>query len=95
MRDLDGKCGDGVEIMIVKNIPSSFFFFFFFEGRYVETLQNDHDTNSEIERERWWKDLFILTPLRTNDEDIGTRVNHHDDFSKLRNNYITDSVFLF
>ena len=32
-----------------------------------ETLQNDHDTNSEIERERWWKDLFIVTPLRKND----------------------------
>ena len=32
-----------------------------------ETFQNDHDTNSEIERERWWKDLFIVTPLRTND----------------------------
>ena len=32
-----------------------------------ETLQNDHDTNSEIERERWWKDLFIVTPFRTND----------------------------
>ena len=32
-----------------------------------ETLQNDHDTNSEIERERWWKDLFIGMSLRTND----------------------------
>ena len=32
-----------------------------------ETLQNDHETSSEIERERWWKDLFIVTPLRTND----------------------------
>ena len=30
MRDLDGKCGDGVEIMIVKNIPSSFILSFFF-----------------------------------------------------------------
>ena len=61
----------------------------------METLQNDRDTNSEIEIERWWKDLFILMPLRTNDEDIGTRVNHPDDLSKLRNNYITDSVFFF
>ena len=25
MEDLNGKCGDGVEMMIVKNIPSSFF----------------------------------------------------------------------
>ena len=32
-----------------------------------ETLENDHDTNSEIERERWWNDLFTVTPLRTND----------------------------
>ena len=32
-----------------------------------ETLQNDHDTNNEIERERWWKDLFIVMSLRTND----------------------------
>ena len=32
-----------------------------------DTLQNIHDTNSEIERERWWKDLFIVTPLRKND----------------------------
>ena len=58
-----------------------------------ETLQNDHDTNSEIERDRWWEDLFIVTLLRTNEEDIGTRVNHPDDFSKLRNKYITDSIF--
>ena len=36
MRDLNGKCGEGVEIMIVKNISSSFsFFFFFFEVKYV------------------------------------------------------------
>ena len=33
MGDLKGKCGDGVEMMIVKNIPSSFFFFF--QGNYV------------------------------------------------------------
>ena len=26
-------------------------------------------------------------------EDIGTLVNHPDDFSKLRNKYINDSVF--
>ena len=26
-------------------------------------------------------------------DDIGTRVNHPDDFSKLRNKYITDSFF--
>ena len=37
-----------------------------------ETLQNDHDSNSEIERDRLWEDLFIVTPLRTNEEDIGT-----------------------
>ena len=68
MADLNGKCGDGVEMMIVKNIPSSFFLsFFFWKKNMWETLQNDHDTNSEIERERWWKDLFIVTPLRTND----------------------------
>ena len=30
MGDLNGKCGDGVDMMIVKNIPSSFFLFFFF-----------------------------------------------------------------
>ena len=42
MGDLNGKCGDGVEMMIVKSIPSSFFLFFlffaflfFFEGKYV------------------------------------------------------------
>ena len=29
MGDLNGKCGDGVEMIIVKNIPSSFFLFFF------------------------------------------------------------------
>ena len=35
MGDLNGKCGDGVEMMIVKNIPSSFFLsLFFFEGKY-------------------------------------------------------------
>ena len=34
MRDLNGKCGDGVEMMIVKNIPSSFFLSFFF-GRKI------------------------------------------------------------
>ena len=34
MGGLNEKCGDGVEMMIVKNIPSSFFFFFF-EGKYV------------------------------------------------------------
>ena len=70
MGDLNGKCGDGVEMMIVKNIPSSVFpslFFFFLKENMWETFQNDHDTNSEIERERWWKDLFIVTPLRTND----------------------------
>ena len=73
MGGLNGKCGDEVEMMIVKNIPSSvfpslvFFFFFFVKENMWETLQNDHDTNSEIERERWWKDLFIVTPLRTND----------------------------
>ena len=33
MGDLNGKCGDGVEMMIVKNIPSSFFLFFF--GRKI------------------------------------------------------------
>ena len=32
-----------------------------------ETLQNDHDTNSEIERDRWWEDLSIVTPLSAND----------------------------
>ena len=32
-----------------------------------ETLQNDHGTNSEIERDRWWEDLSIVTPLSTND----------------------------
>ena len=32
---LNEKCGDGVEMMIVKNIPSSSSFFFFFEGEYV------------------------------------------------------------
>ena len=54
---------------IVKNIPSSFFLSLFFclKENMWETLQNDHDTNSEIERERWWKDSFIVTPLRTND----------------------------
>ena len=77
MGGLNGKCGDGVEMMIVKNIPSSvfpslvfvfvFFVFFFVKENMWETFQNDHDTNSEIERERWWKDLFIVTPLRTND----------------------------
>ena len=41
MGGLNEKCGDGVEMMIVKNIPSSSsssffsFFFFFFEGKYV------------------------------------------------------------
>ena len=39
MGDLNGKCGDGVEMMIVKNIPSSFFlsffFFFCFFGRKI------------------------------------------------------------
>ena len=68
MEDLNGKCGDGVEMMIVKNIPSSFFLsLFFLKENMWETLQNDHDTNNEIERERWWKDVFIVTPLRTND----------------------------
>ena len=68
MGDLKGKCGDGVEMMIVKNIPSSFFLsLFFLKENMWETLQNDHDTNSEIERERWWKDLFIVTSLRTTD----------------------------
>ena len=41
MGDLNGKCGDGVEMMIVKNIPSSVFpslFFFFFEGKYVGNI---------------------------------------------------------
>ena len=32
-----------------------------------DTLQNIHDTNSEIEIERRWKDLFIVMLLRTND----------------------------
>ena len=32
-----------------------------------ETLQNDHDTNSEIERDRWWEDFSIVTPLSAND----------------------------
>ena len=69
MGDLNGKCGDGVEMMIVKNIPSFFlsFFLFFLKENMWETLQNDHDTNSELERERWWNDLFIVTPLRKND----------------------------
>ena len=74
MGGLNEKCGDGVEMMIVKNIPSSssssFFFFVFFsflKENMWETLQNDHDTNSEIERERWWNDLFTVTPLRTID----------------------------
>ena len=49
MGGLNEKSGDGVEMMIVKNIPSSFFFFFLKENMW-ETLQNDHDTNSEIER---------------------------------------------
>ena len=31
-----------------------------------ETLQNDHDTNNEIERNRWWEDLSIVTPLSAN-----------------------------
>ena len=37
MGELNGKCGDGVEMMIENNIPSSFFLFFFFflEGKYV------------------------------------------------------------
>ena len=39
MGDLNGKCGDGVEMMIVKNIPSFVFpslvSFFFFVGKYV------------------------------------------------------------
>ena len=30
MGGLNEKCGDGVEMMIVKNIPSSSSFFFFF-----------------------------------------------------------------
>ena len=30
MGELNGKCGDGVEMMIENNIPSSFFFFSFF-----------------------------------------------------------------
>ena len=88
--------------MIVKNIPSSvfpslslFFFFFFVKENMWETLQIDHDTNSEIERERWWKDLFIVTPLRTMMEDIGTRVHHPDDFSKLRNNTSLILFFFF
>ena len=72
MGDLNGKCGDGVEMMIVNSffflsfVFLSFFLAFLKENMW-ETLQNDHDTNSEIERERWWKDLFIVTPLRTND----------------------------
>ena len=32
-----------------------------------ETLQNDHDTNSEMERDRWWEDLSIVTSLSAND----------------------------
>ena len=54
-------------MMIVKNIPSSFFLSLFFclKENMWETLQNAHDTKSEIERERWWKDSFIVTPLRT------------------------------
>ena len=32
-----------------------------------ETFQKDHDTNSEIERYRWWEDLPIMMPLRSND----------------------------
>ena len=39
MGGLNEKYGDGVEMMIVKNIPSSssssFFFLCFFEGKYV------------------------------------------------------------
>ena len=35
MGGLNEKCGDGVEMMIVKNIPSSSSLFFFFEGKYV------------------------------------------------------------
>ena len=30
MGELNGKSGDGVEMMIENNIPSSFFLFFFF-----------------------------------------------------------------
>ena len=30
MEELNGKCGDGVEMMLENNIP-----FFFFEGKYV------------------------------------------------------------
>ena len=37
MGELNGKCGDGVEMIIENNIPSSFFlsFFFFFFGRKI------------------------------------------------------------
>ena len=36
MGDLNGKCNDGVEMMIVKNISSSFFLsFFFFFGKKI------------------------------------------------------------
>ena len=35
MGGLNEKCGDGVEMMIVKNIPSSSFFFFFFFLRKI------------------------------------------------------------
>ena len=36
MGELNGKCDDGVEMMIENNIPSSFFLLFFFlEGKYV------------------------------------------------------------
>ena len=56
-------------MMIVKTFLLLSFssFFFFLKEHMWDTLQNIHDTNSEIERERWWKDLFIVTPLRTND----------------------------
>ena len=35
MREFNRKCGDGVEMMIENNIPSSFFLSFFLEGKYV------------------------------------------------------------
>ena len=60
-----------------------------------ETLQIDHDTNSEIERERWWKDLFIMTPLRTMMEDIGTRVHRPDDFQNCETNTSLILSFFF
>ena len=51
MGELNGKCGDGLEMVIENNISFSFSSssssFFFVKKNMWETLQNDHDTNNE------------------------------------------------